>query len=400
MQIGVYGLFGYTVSSLFGTWFGITIPWWACVLVCIAIVGVLGVNRVDLSAKVLGVLVAFEFLVVIVYDVVSFAVAPEGFSAQPLSPSSLFVNGIGAVFAFGIAAFMGFEGAAIYGEESKDPKRTIARATYIAVAIIAVFYAISSLAMMTGVGSSKVIAESASQGPDLIFNFLNSHLGVVVGDLGHVLFMTSIFASLVSFHNAVARYFFSLGREGVVPSALGKSGKRSGAPWVGSLTQTGIAVVLVIVFAIAGASWVPPKGVPAELFPVLTLFSWLTNTGALGLVLLLAVVSVAVIGFFRRKTATASGWQRLIAPIISGIALLTVFILIVVNFNVLLTSDPTAPASAATFVLPAIVIVPGLIGIVWGLWLKKANPAVYRRIGHGAEDDAAATAATPATPGS
>lgn len=410
MQIGIYGLFGFTVSSQLSTWFGITVPWWVAVFVGIVVVGVLGVNRVDLSAKVLGVLVALEFVVVIVFDVASFAVAPEGQSVAALDPANLFVPGIGAVLAFGIAAFMGFESAAIYGEESKDPRRTVARATYLAVGIIAVFYMISSWALTVGVGPSLVVSESAAQGPDLVFSFLTAHLGQVVADLGHVLFITSLFAALVSFHNAVARYFYSLGREGVLPAVLGRARVRSGAPMAGSLTQSALAVVVIAAFAVAGASWVPPEGLPGELFPVLTLFSWLTNAGALGLVLLMAVVSVAVIGFFARRRRASGGaaaagaaegvagaagaapdaagvslWARVIAPAVAAVALTTVLVLIIVNFNVLLTSDPTAPPTATTFILPAVVIVPGLIGIVWGLVLRARRPRLYAQIGHGAE---------------
>ncbi|WP_440708899.1 APC family permease [Herbiconiux sp. YIM B11900] len=387
MQIGIYGLFGFTVSSQLAVWFGISLPWWVPVLVGIAVVGVLGVNRVDLSAKVLGILVALEFVVVIVFDVASFTVAPEGQSVAALDPANLFVPGIGAVLAFGIAAFMGFESAAIYGEESKDPQRTVARATYLAVGIIALFYMVSAWAMTVGIGPSAVIGESASQGPDLIFNFMALHLGQIVADLGHVLFITSLFAALVSFHNAVARYFFSLGREGVLPAALGRVRERSGAPVVGSLTQTVLAVVVVAAFAIAGASWVPPEGLPTELFPVLTLFTWLTNAGALGLVLLMTVVSIAVIGFFRRRRDAGVGiWSRVIAPALAAVALGTVLVLIIANFTVLLTSDPTAPPTATTFILPAVIIVPGLVGIVWGLLLRRRNPRVYAQIGHGAEE--------------
>ncbi|MFJ8893012.1 APC family permease [Leifsonia sp. NPDC102414] len=386
MQIGVYGLFGFQVSSLLNAKFGWDVPWWVPIIVCIALIAVLGVNRVDLSAKVLGVLVALEFVVVIVYDVAAFIVAPEGVSGEALSPSSLFVTGIGAVFAFGIAAFMGFESAAIYGEESKDPKRTIARATYTAVGIIALFYALSSWAMTVGSGPSTVIADATKQGPDLIFTFLSTNVGVVVSDIAQLLFVTSLFASLVSFHNAVARYFFSLGREGVLPGWLSRVRARSGAPWAGSVTQTVLAVVVIAVFAIASVGWVPPEGAPPALFPVLTLFSWLTNSGAMGLVLLMAIVSVAVIGFFLRDGRGVGVWQRLVAPIVSGVALLVVFVLILVNFNVLLTSDPTAPPTATTFILPAIVIVPGILGIVWGVVLKKRNPRVYAQIGHGTEE--------------
>ncbi|MBF4616011.1 APC family permease [Curtobacterium sp. VKM Ac-1376] len=383
MQIGIYGMFGYTVSSLLATWLGLDVPWWVGVVVCIGVVGVLGVNRVDLSAKVLGVLVAAEFVVVIAFDVGGFIVAPEGRSAAPLGPQDLFVEGFGAVLAFGIAAFMGFESAAIYGEEAKDPKRTVGRATFVAVGIIAVFYALSSWAMIVGTGVGAVVDESARQGPDLVFTFLAKHLGGVVGDVGHVLFLTSLFAALVSFHNAVARYGYSLGREGVLPARLAEVRSTSGAPWFASVCQTVLALVVVVAFAIAGTAWTPPEGAPAALFPVLTLFSWLTNAGALGLVLLMAVTSVAVIGYFRRHDHPVGVWQAVVAPVVSAVALFTVFVLIVVNFTVLLTSDPAAPPTAASFLLPAIAVVPAFFGVGYGLWLRRARPDVYQQIGHG-----------------
>ena len=56
------------------------------------------------------------------------------------------------------------------------------------------------------------------------------------------------------------------------------------------------------------------------------------------------------------------------------------FVLIVVNFNVLLGVPAGDPAG---FILPIIVVVPGLIGIVWGVVLKSAKPRTYARIGLG-----------------
>lgn len=60
MQVGIYGLFGFQLSMFFEAKLGFASPWWVWVLLCIIVVGVLGVNRVDLSAKVLGTLVALE----------------------------------------------------------------------------------------------------------------------------------------------------------------------------------------------------------------------------------------------------------------------------------------------------------------------------------------------------
>src|SRR5699024_2351904 len=144
MQIGIYGLFGFAAASFVNAVLGTAIPWWVCALVAWALVAVLGVNRVDFSAKVLGIVVGLELLVVIIFDVVAVAQAPQGVSSTGFATGDLFMPGIGAVLAFSIAAFMGFESGTIYNQEVKDPKRTAQLATIIAVSIIACFYALSS----------------------------------------------------------------------------------------------------------------------------------------------------------------------------------------------------------------------------------------------------------------
>ncbi len=381
MQVGIYGLFGFALSSFINGKLGTNIPWWVAALVGFVIVGWLGVNKVDLSAKVIGVLVAGEFLAVIVFDVISFVVSPEGTSGAGFAPSDLFTASVGAALSFSMAAFMGFESAAIYSEEAKDPKRSIARATYIAVGIISVFYAVSSWAMMIGIGPGNIIAESQKQGPDLLFNFLTDHSAVIVSDVAQVLFVTSLLAALIAFHNAVARYVFSLGREGVLPRSLARVNRRH-APVAGSLVQSALALVMLAVFAISGTG-----SELGPLYPVLTFFTWLTNTGAFGLVLLLVMISVAVIGYFRKHRDEYSAWTRLVAPTLSAITLGIVFVLIVVNFNVLIGSTEFSPLSV---ILPAIVIVPGIAGVFWGLRLKKHRPHVYRGIGFGGAPDTSA----------
>ncbi|WP_411720001.1 APC family permease [Mycetocola sp.] len=387
MQVGIYGMFGFQMSMLVLEKTGVDIPWWVFVFGCIAVIAWMGVNRVDLSAKVLGVLVALEFAVVIVFDVVAIANPAEGgFSAAPMSPSELFVPGVGAVLSFGIAAFMGFESAAIYSEESKDPRRTIPRATFLAVAVIGVFYAISSWALALAIGPDKILdpvgitAEEA--GPPLFFGFVAQHLGVLWVDIMSVLFITSLFAALVSFHNAVARYIFALGREGVLPSGLASVRSRSSAPWAGSVVQTIVAIVVVISFSIGEIGWNPENGP----FAVLILFTWLTNTGAFGLVLLMALVSVAVVGYFRRDRRGVGIGSRLVAPIIAAVSLAAVAVLILVNFDVLLGQ---AESNALTFLLPAIVVVPGVLAMLWARRLRRTRPDTYRRIGHGNDDDSA-----------
>ena len=376
MQIGIAGMFGFVLSSFLAGVVGVALPWWVCALMGWVVVGLMGVLRVDLSAKVLGIVVALEFLVVIVYDVMAFGAAPEGISLDGLAPDQLFAAGVGAALVFSVAAFMGFESGAIYNEEVKDPRRTAGIATLIAICVIALFYGFSSWAMVAGEGASNVVARSREFGPDLMFVFFADRVDEWFVTLANILFITSLFAALVAFHNIVARYLFALGREHILPGILARTGPRNGAPVAGSLTQSAVALVVLLVFGMAGAGSEDP------LFPVVTLFTWLTNMGAFGLVLLMGLTSIAVLSFLRAYPEEYGAGTRVIAPALATVGLVVLFVLVIVNFNVLIGLDGT---SILSWLLPVIVLAPGLVGTVWAWWLRAARPETYRGIGAGGE---------------
>ncbi|HIW47138.1 MAG TPA: APC family permease [Candidatus Yaniella excrementigallinarum] len=370
MQIGLYGLFGFAASNLIMDFTGIDLPWWLTALAGWLIVALLGVRSIDVSAKALGVVVALEFLVVIVVDVMALGIAPEGVSAAALQPDEFFVPGIGVLFAFGIAAFMGFESGAIYSEEVVDPRRTVSRATYIALILIALFYAFSAWAMTVGVGPSSIIEESQVYGPDLVFNWLAQH-SPVLGHFANLLFVTSLLAVLLAFHNATARYFFALGRSTVLPAALGKT-SNNGAPKNGSMLQSALALVVVIGFAIAGFNHEL-----GDLFPVITLFTWLTNAAAFGLVFLFAVTSVAIIAWFIRNPQGRNVWVRIIAPGIAAVGLTAVFLMILVNFDLMIEAEKN---SALIYIMPGIIIGAGIVGLIWGQIIQTRRPSSFAQM--------------------
>lgn len=248
------------------------------------------------------------------------------------------------------------------------------------------FYAFSAWAFSVGIGPSNIIGASQEFGPDLMFVFMGEQTSVIFADIMTLLFITSLFAALQSFHNSVARYFYSLGRERVLPRAFART-SRAGAPWSGSVAQTAIAALAVTGFALGGDVFggAEALGEMSFLYPVLTMFTWLTNTGAAGLVLLMAVIAAAVIGFFRKNHRGLNAWTRIVAPVISGIALLWAFILILMNFQLMLGQ---AEPDATTFILPGLIFAAGLVGVVWGLVLKASKPDIYQQIGHGTEPGA------------
>jgi amino acid transporter len=386
MQIGIYGLFGVAMGAFMADKVGITIEWWGWCLIAGGVIGVLGMLKIDLNARVLAVLLILEVLIVALFDFAILAdPGPEGLTTVAFDPTVAFGTAVGATLTFCVASFVGFESAAIYSEECKDPKRTVARATFIAVGLIAVFYALSSWLLGVAAGPSTMVDPAAlvaggfatGDAPDpttVLFITGQDRLGAFWGDSASLLFATSLFAALLSFHNAVARYTFALGREGVLPSFFGRVSGRTGSPYIASLTQTALALTVVLVFAIASAD------------PVLKLFTWLTNLGALGVLLLMALTSFSVVGYFRRHPeAGLSAWSSRIAPALAGTLLLAILVLGVLNFNVLITSATDAPTDKMTIILPLILFGGGALGLLVGALLKSRRPQVYARIGEGRE---------------
>ena len=189
--------------------------------------------------------------------------------------------------------------------------------------------------------------------------------------------MTGIFASMLSFHNVVARYAFAMGREGLLPAALGRTAKSSGAPALGSLLQTVISLLVVIGFTLGDTG---PAGDPTT--PVLKLFTWGGNVGALGVIALMATASVAVIAFFVRRGAARAQAGRLIASGLAALALLVVLGYAVTDFDVLVAAEK---GSALSWLLPALIGLAAVIGLVHGRVLRATRPAVHARIGLGNE---------------
>ena len=129
-----------------------------------------GLLRVDLNANVLAILLILEIIAVIIYDVVAFSNPADGtISTEGLQPDQLFVPGVAAVIAFGVAAFIGFESGAIYSEEVRNPKHTVARATVGAIIFTGLFYAFSAWAMTVQVGPANLQLAAIEAGPGLVF---------------------------------------------------------------------------------------------------------------------------------------------------------------------------------------------------------------------------------------
>ena len=243
-------------------------------------------------------------------------------------------------------------------------------AAYVSVALIAALYAFGAWAMSVATGPEEIVAASRQQSSDLIFNLADAHLGTAISDVGRVLFVTSVLAAMISFHNTTARYMFALGRERVLPAALGRTSMRTGSPMVGSTIQSAIGLVVIVLYAAFG------------LDPMQHLFYWCGTSGGLGVLLLIAVTSIAIISFFARNDTGESRWRGTIAPVLAAIAVIGVVVLVLANFATLIGVPENSPLRWG---IPLVYLGVGGVGALWGLVLRSRHPRVYATIGLGAK---------------
>lgn len=377
LQVGLYGAIGAAARPLLVQWFNLDLSWWIVALVAWALVAVLGVLRVDVNGTVLAVLLVAEIAVIMIYNIADLANPAGGsVSVDALMPNNLFVSGVGAILVLAVLGFVGFEAAVVFSEESKDPKRTVPIATYTSVAVIAGLYALSSWAMTVATGPDQIVSRSGQEQTELIFNLANTHIGSTIVDVGHALFLTSLFAAMISFHNTTARYTFALGRERVLPALLGRTSPRSGAPMIGSVIQSVVGLVVILIYAIAGWD------------PLVQLFFWCGTGGGFGVLLLITATSLSVTAFFARRPHEENTWTSLIAPALSTVLLVVVVVLAVLNFADLFGVSPTSPLR---WIVPGVYLAAAVAGVVWALVLRSRRPEVYAAVGLGAKSATAAT---------
>lgn len=330
IQLAIFGFFGIVLSGEFPNvgWSPYT---WA--LLAWAVSFALSWFSVDVGAKFLGVLMILEVASLLVTALAVFfkGGGPDGLDlAGSFSLSNVFSTATGApgiALAFAFASFIGFEATAIYGEEARDPKRAVPRATYLAIGVITALFALVSFAMVSGLGSKDIIGNIMKSTGDLanpagaLFAVASTFVGSWLATLMKWLVVSSLFAGILAFQNSGARYFFALGRAGVLPQSLSRT-NRHGSPGNGSIAVAAIAGLTIVIFRVQG------------LDAYKTMFSWFSAVSVVAIVFVEVLVCLAVMRYFSGRPG-ASTWARLVAPLLAVVGLIYGEYLLMSRFGLL-----------------------------------------------------------------
>ncbi|KWX05603.1 amino acid permease [Carbonactinospora thermoautotrophica] len=381
-EAALVGIFSYFAHNTVRDLLGLNVHWLVFALLMLGVNAALTYFDITLTERVLGLFLLTEIamLSLMAVAVLVHGGGPDGLAVSALNPlnglrPATSVAGASATLGLFMAfwSWVGFESTAMYGEESRDPKRIIPRATLLAVVGIGIFYVFVSWMAIAANGLHQSVAIAGGKDPSQLFfaptERLVGHWAVVMFE---ILLVTGSYACGMAFHNCAARYLYAIGRENLIPGTghtLGATHPRYRSPYVAGFTQTAIATTLVLLF------WVTGKD------PYLELYVLLAILGTMAILIVQSLCSFAVIGYFhvrRKHPETRSVWRTLLAPLLGGVGMIYIIVLLFQNQQ---TAAGAASKDLLFKLIPYIVLGTAALGAGLALYLRARRPDKYEIIG-------------------
>lgn len=221
MFIGTAGVTGFTVfaQQLLGM-AHVTVAPVLLFAVCVAICWYCAYKDVRLSAVLMLVL---EALSVTIITILAFIVlAHHGFAVDhdqiSLKGNSLSTLGLGVVVA--VFSLVGFEACTAFGEEAKDPLKSIPRAILVSLILTGLFFVFITYTEVLGLRGVKPPLDQQTAPLSTLATLMHVDVLQIPIDLGAML---SFFSLALSCMNAGARVVFQMGRQGFFHEASGRA---------------------------------------------------------------------------------------------------------------------------------------------------------------------------------
>lgn len=401
------GGFSFFAANTLSSMAGIDVNWLVIAIGGLILIWVLTYLDITVAAAFLGVTLVAEVVLLLAFG---FSVlvkgGPDGFMfsetvALGNAFTSLEANSYGTTVAAGTAAlgiffafwsWIGFETTAAYGEESKDPKHVVPRATMIAVIGLGVFYTFVSWMVVVANGRKatvEVSTYSTGNPIDLWLIPVNENLGSLTTSFYRVLLVIGSFACALAFHNAASRYVFALGRElpfAGVRNKLSSTHPKHQSPAVASTVVTGINIVMVLLFTTFSTAWTSDPTVEgatsdSSLIPFGVIYTIPSLVGTAFILVVQVICSFAVIGYFwGKKKHKGNVLTTLVAPLVGAAGMIYALSLL---FGAVGSGFAAGYQSDSLMVkyLPYEVLGTLLIGLLYARWVKSKHPEIYEEIG-------------------
>ena len=415
LMLGAYALFEAALQATVGGSLDITLSglgfhvpggWVAYAVILTLIVGTLSYFDIKASVWVMAPFAIAEVLALLLlntaitlkggaagHDFVH-TFTPAGATLKGVAPGGTL--GIGIAMVLGILAFVGFETGAVYGEEARNPRRTIPVAIFSLLLFLAVLYVWTSYSATIGLGWQYAVdvLGNVNNAPQQYVTLAGTYVGRWLGIALVVFVVTSNFASAFAMHQAMVRYFYSMGREGILPRIFGKTHSHWKSPYLATFAQSGFTLLVILLLGFVkqhlnrdgsvsyalgianGTTWQQTSGVVS--------FGWLAGIVTMCIILVYILTNVAA-PFFARSRHELRVFPHLIAPALSTLLLLLPLASSLLpplpGVGTFFTTLGFAPTPFPSNILPLFVFAWVVLGLLYAALLAQRAPERFEQLG-------------------
>jgi amino acid transporter len=366
------------LETVFKAHTSLKIGWFAFFLILLAGLLVLSLLQIRVSTRTQLVLASIGIASILLLSVIVLAKGGDsGITLEPFNPSRIPTsNGffLGLVLAF--TGFIGFEAAAVLGEETAEPRKAIPTAILGAVIVAALFYVFVTWSMSVGFGVNH--SQAWAMDPSALDTLSTRYAGTWLSIIVDLSVAASGFVAALGGIHLVSRTLLAMGRDGGLPRVFAWTHPRFKSPWTGVITSVVITLVL--------GAWLGNHYGP------FLFFAFIATTASLGILLVYILVALGgAVLFWRERQATgAQGYN----PFLD--ALLPLVAIVICGYTIYKSIEPVPPhpIDEAPYLAGGWI----LIGIGVLLWLRRRNPERVRRFGAALGEGEAAPAGEQPTP--
>jgi len=274
----------------------------------------------SLSTAVVGIAIVIQVMIMVAVCVVVLVDQRDHLSGAPFSWSHLNngLAGLSAGFPLALYMLIGWENAPALAEETRNPRRTIPRALYLALAFTTLLFVVFAYTTVTGFHyDTSSIGRASVPFLEMADHYLGS-----AAILAWLAGIASVLCTLVAAVNSQARVIFDGGRSGLLPSRLGKARPPGQTPVTALLAMGVVGLGIVVVWWLCHVTGL--LGGAAE--PV-TLYAECSTMGTI-LVLFVYVLTALSLPVFiwRRHRDSFSVLRHVVMPALGTLALVIPFV--------------------------------------------------------------------------
>jgi amino acid transporter len=253
-------------------------------------------------------MLAFEGISVVLILMLAFlALGKTGIAdAAQFHPVGHGLKDIGLGVVVAIFSLVGFECATAFGEEAREPLKTIPRAVIASLLLTGAFFVFITYVETHALAGNSPTLDML----DAPLSTLSANLGVPwMGVLISIGAMISFFALALSCLNAGSRVLFTMGRYGIFPVSIGSSHKENLTPHIAISMFSAIQFLIPTAFILLSYATVGGwQMAPLDAFNDAGLF------GAMGFCGAYVLISLAT-PFYLKKIGELKGWHIAVAVI-------------------------------------------------------------------------------------